>query len=42
MPLNPDMGYKPLPTEVIAELRRRLSVFPARSRERREMILQTA
>lgn len=42
MPLNHAMGHKPLPTEVIAELRRRLSVFPARSRERREMILQTA
>lgn len=36
------MGHKPLPTEVIVELRRRLNTFPLRSRERREMILQTA
>ena len=41
-PLNDDMGHQPLPTEIIAELRRRLNTFPPRSRERREMILQTA
>lgn len=41
-PLSDDMGHKPLPTEVIVELRRRLNTFPLRSRERREMILQTA
>lgn len=36
------MGHKPLPIEVIADLRRRLNAFAPRSRERREMILQTA
>ena len=36
------MGQKQLPTEVIAELKRRLSTAPPRSAERRQMILQTA
>lgn len=36
------MSHKILPTEVIAELRQRLAAFPPRSRERREIIVQTA
>ena len=36
------MGQKTLPTEVITTLRSRLNTFPARSRERREIIEQTA
>ena len=36
------MGQKQLPTEVIAELKQRLSTAPPRSAERRQMILQTA
>lgn len=36
------MGHKQLPTEVIAELRRRLTACPPRSRESRLMIQETA